>query len=1319
VLKLLRAALRFVLITGATLVIVIALFTGLLRLGLPYASTYKQEVQGWVSNYLRAPVEIGTMNLGWRGLRPHITLDDVALASGSRGNVNVTLEQIELDFNLFKSLYDGELNINNVTIVGANLSLEYFGNSRFEVRSSPFASDKNQNTAEAGSVDVPSWLFNARRVSLLESRVRLLDRERGINYQIDNLNVRAENDGDFHRLRVDLQLPEQLGKTLEIGVDLNGSSSALQLSRGRFYVNATDLELQNWMNIWPDRPVTAAGVSDFQVWGEWRDRRLQSLRGRLDANHLAVVAGGDAQAAELDDPAAVPKVARYPALDTDFTWRRQSEGWRLEVDNLAFEHAGKKNQVQGVLISLQGSGDAEQLRVSGQGEQLDVGALARLLATLDQVPALAPVARYATGARVRGDLAEWKLDARLQRNVIPRVDLQADFRELSMNAFELLPGVGQLTGAIDLRDNKGTLVLDSKNLVLRHQRVFPEPLEFERLSATFDIDLDNPARLLAADNIRIQDEGFAASTRLLLQRNDDGTLGYQIDSEYSLDDVKTARQYLPLGVMRSRLIKWLTVAPQAGVLKNGTLSLRGRTGALPSQSENEHFKAAFAIEDATLKFRPGWPALTDAAGTLQFTGESLRFNLVSGQLAGTSVIAAEGFVSDFQRPVLELDSQFRGEFQAMLDFANDGPLSSVFASSLARTRGSGDVVLNVNTRIPLRPKKFRLADEVFSTNGELTLTRNRLRFDDFSVDLRALQGKVAFSESGLRIKNLKARYFDESVTLNADMVDEAGERRTDIRIDGLFHANRVLEHYGLPLAGMAQGPSRWRVHLQLPQGHDGKGVRLTLASDLVGTTVTLPAPLAKGAGTARAITVAAVFTAGSRQRWDIHYDSLLQARLQTRRGAGMQSLTMVLGGDALQNELPQGIHISGRVNALSFDGWIRAINTLIDESSSPGKPRPLQPVYADIRAEQLLVGEQAMGSAHLRVNTDDNNINAVLENQHLRGNIRFPRNHWEVDKPVRARVAYVDREFFQALSSSRGGDGKPLDPRKLPRLEAHIAKLQFGSINLNNIGLRTQPSVSGLSITALGFANDSSQVVGEGFWHLKDPQQVNPALANEQTSQIDLKFQSDNIGKVLASMGNSEVMAEGRGSLSVLLAWDGAVYKPDLASLDGKVTIRFKDGRLLRVEPGAAKLIGLFVLQEIPRRLSLDFRDVVRDGLDFGRITGDITVEDGIATTHLLRLEGPIGVVDVTGVSDLQARTLDQKVEVLPRVSAALPILGLLSGGATAGISALLATPVLKKLGIDFDRIGLTEYSVQGSWESPTITRLQQPERRDFSQSRD
>jgi len=401
----------------------------------------------------------------------------------------------------------------------------------------------------------------------------------------------------------------------------------------------------------------------------------------------------------------------------------------------------------------------------------------------------------------------------------------------------------------------------------------------------------------------------------------------------------------------------------------------------------------------------------------------------------------------------------------------------------------------------------------------------------------------------------------------------------------------------------------------------------------------------------------------------------------------------------------QGIRLEGAVTQLGLDGWASSIAAFLDELEPAATPKPILPISANVQVGKFIAGRQGVGGGSLRFNTDDDYINGVINSQWLNGSVRYPRVHWKQDTPAVVRVNSVDKRFVDALGSAPEGEtGGDLDPRELPPIHARISQVQWDLLDLKDLTIRTSPAVNGLTIDTFGFAYDTAQLVGEGYWHLRDPQRVNGTLTDQHVTKLNLTLQGYDFGGLLSHVGFGGTLSEGEGVLSGSLLWPAAGYKPSLETLVGEMKIDVKKGRILKVEPGAARLVGLFALQTLPRRLSLDFKDLVLDGLDYETIRGKVQIANGVAHAPLVQMNGSIGVVDIAGESNLLTEQYNQRITVLPRVSAALPVIGVISGGATAGLGVLFAGGLLKAVGIDFDLIGLREYTLTGSWEEPKLT---------------
>jgi uncharacterized protein YhdP len=132
-------------------------------------------------------------------------------------------------------------------------------------------------------------------------------------------------------------------------------------------------------------------------------------------------------------------------------------------------------------------------------------------------------------------------------------------------------------------------------------------------------------------------------------------------------------------------------------------------------------------------------------------------------------------------------------------------------------------------------------------------------------------------------------------------------------------------------------------------------------------------------------------------------------------------------------------------------------------------------------------------------------------------------------------------------------------------------------------------------------------------------------------------------------------------------------------------------------------------LQALPRRISLDFRDVFSEGFAFDSVAGDVRMASGVMHTDDLRLAGPAAAVNIAGDVDLAHETQQLNVRVQPSLStgvsagaAALFIANPLLGAAV-GAGALLAQKMLNN---PFDKLFSYQYAVSGSWDDPVVARV-------------
>jgi uncharacterized protein YhdP len=145
------------------------------------------------------------------------------------------------------------------------------------------------------------------------------------------------------------------------------------------------------------------------------------------------------------------------------------------------------------------------------------------------------------------------------------------------------------------------------------------------------------------------------------------------------------------------------------------------------------------------------------------------------------------------------------------------------------------------------------------------------------------------------------------------------------------------------------------------------------------------------------------------------------------------------------------------------------------------------------------------------------------------------------------------------------------------------------------------------------------------------------------------------------------------------------------------------EGRLLGVNPGIGRVLGILALDQWKRRLQLDFSDAFAEGLTYNRITGRFELAGGYALTDNLVIEAVPAKIEIKGKTGLVARDWDQLVIVSPKTSAALPIAGTIAGKLITGAASLVADQAFVE---DLKHFVSAAYAVKGKWGSAEITPL-------------
>jgi uncharacterized protein YhdP len=127
-------------------------------------------------------------------------------------------------------------------------------------------------------------------------------------------------------------------------------------------------------------------------------------------------------------------------------------------------------------------------------------------------------------------------------------------------------------------------------------------------------------------------------------------------------------------------------------------------------------------------------------------------------------------------------------------------------------------------------------------------------------------------------------------------------------------------------------------------------------------------------------------------------------------------------------------------------------------------------------------------------------------------------------------------------------------------------------------------------------------------------------------------------------------------------------------------------------------------LQSLPRRLTLDFRDVFTEGFAFDFVRGDVTIQQGIAATNNLQMKGINAAVLMDGKADIARETQDIRVVVVPEINAGTASLVATVINPAIGLGTFLAQMFLRQPLI---RAATQELHIDGTWAEPRVTKIE------------
>jgi uncharacterized protein YhdP len=375
------------------------------------------------------------------------------------------------------------------------------------------------------------------------------------------------------------------------------------------------------------------------------------------------------------------------------------------------------------------------------------------------------------------------------------------------------------------------------------------------------------------------------------------------------------------------------------------------------------------------------------------------------------------------------------------------------------------------------------------------------------------------------------------------------------------------------------------------------------------------------------------------------------------------------------------LNIYGSIAELSIDDWLQYL-----EDSGAADPDLMGSV--ELELERVTAFKRELSNVSIELDRDDDRFLGSLISSKIRGSFVAPQ------QPSAQNPVILDLSYLQIDELEAEAEETEIRPSDLVDFRLNSDTLRFHDVLYNDLQVEARVIGDKLQVDRLDMRKDNLILRAMAYWEYD-------VASKSHLSSVTLSIQGDNMGQALAGMGFGNTMTNGTLDFKGGFTWPAPLTSFTPETLVGDAKFRIEDGILNNVEPGTGgKFVGLLSLSALPRRLSLDFSDMLIEGMEFDKIDGSYSIEDGILYTRNTRLEGVAAKIKISGKTDIARREYDQTIIVTPKIRQTLPVIGAISVGSTVGWGLLLLQNLFKKA---IDKAVEIEYRITGSWDDPQI----------------
>lgn len=1232
-------------------VILLAIIMGSLRLAISNIEYFQPEIE----HLLKRDVSKGIVFTGVSGevnrFNPILRIENVSINLPDRSQP-LFIDHLTVEFDFWASLREEAPVVREISGKLEKLELTRDESGRWWTHDLEIGTGKNRSSTFSF---MESLAFVPRYLKLDLRRLIIRDEKNPATYQLERISAHINYQQGQFFTQLSAALPDELG----LGVLVK---SVLGPNRSVVYINVSDLQLPAIaglfdLNTWG----LTNGALDGEAWLNMSGVRVVSVNGDM------VLKKGRLQAFADKMPLAVDYHARFSAIHRKSSWRVTSNVDRLRIDN---------QHVLGFHTQLEVAGGADQNLVSAWVNRF-------------QISSLPAIAGQWLPANVNQQIAQGKLQG-LLRDMVFSIDLERpeEFKiggravQVNSEAFGNFPGATNLNADFLLGSKRLGVKVYGERVSLDFADFFRAPLEFDVLTLNANASQNESGEIsLSVKDFQASNRDAKVSGRIWMKSDQHERPFMYLRANFTDADASSAGKYMPVKLLPEKTLEWLDRGIKGGFSPAGDIQFHGRLSGFKKleQEKSGEFFVDFNVEQADVFFAPGWLHARNGTGRVLFHNTGLEFDLDRVSYEKLDNARARGSIANFSKASLELDIKSESTASDALRIWIDTPVGQRYRGVISNLHDlEGDVSSDIRISLPLHG-----GDEKQQVRVLVDFKNASARARNWGLDLSQIKGRLQVTEDTIVARNINARFFDDPVEIAIRNETPGGD--TVVNVRGVLESRNLLKRLPEELTRHIDGKSDWQVRLNIAAesaSDEHPYLQINAASNLKNTEIALPSPFAKSGQDSSRISANVKF-----YPQQVHFTTDLGSDIHSRglltssndQDFQLDSLELAFA-EGLEPAMQSGLNLHGFVGEISIDDWIPVF-----KGSGTSNRNLLS--TADLTFDRVIAFNRTLENVEFEVEQINQRFVGEIESSMLSGRFEAP-SQVSPRNPL-----IVDLGYLRLDKLDQEADYAALLPGDLTDFRFSSKALVFHDMLFNDALIEARQVENTLHVDNFSMRREEILLSGTARWEYD-------VTSGSHLSTVNVGFKGPELGQAIAGLGFGDSMTNGSVDFSGGFTWSAPMLASELDNFKGEAQLKITDGILNNVEPGGGRFVGLLSLSALPRRLSLDFSDVVVEGMEFSKISGTYRIDDGILFTSDTRLDGPAAKIKISGQTGIKTRDYDQIIRVTPKIRQTLPLIGAISAGSTVGWGLLLLQNLFKK---SIDDAVKVEYKITGSWDDPQI----------------